>query len=79
VVGDHPEGGVVKAGIGRFGPYVEYNGKFKSLKEDDPIDIEIQRAIELLNQAKESTGRPARKFTKSTKKTTKVAKKTKKK
>ncbi|MEZ5950675.1 MAG: topoisomerase C-terminal repeat-containing protein [Planctomycetaceae bacterium] len=36
-VGAHPEDGkVVKAGIGRFGPYVQHDGKYKSLgKEHD--------------------------------------------
>ena len=59
VVGDHPEGGVVKAGIGRFGPYVEYNRKFKSIKNEDPVSITIERALEFL--AMESKA-PARAF-----------------
>lgn len=72
VVGDHPEGGVVKAGIGRFGPYVEYNRKFKSIKNEDPVSITLERALEFL--AMESKGpvraakakAPAKKATKTT-------------
>ncbi|RFC53438.1 type I DNA topoisomerase [Brumimicrobium aurantiacum] len=39
---------IVKANIGRFGPYVQHDGKFVSIKEDDPMDIELDRAIELI-------------------------------
>ncbi|MCB0395605.1 MAG: type I DNA topoisomerase [Flavobacteriales bacterium] len=38
----------VIANIGRFGPYVMHDGKFVSLKEDDPMEIQIDRAIELI-------------------------------
>lgn len=53
-VGKHPETGkVVKAGIGRFGPYVQHDGAFKSLaKEDDVLTIGINRAVVLLAEAK---------------------------
>jgi len=37
------------AAIGRFGPYVRHKGKFYSLaKTDDPISINAERAIELI-------------------------------
>lgn len=53
-VGHHPEDNrVVNAGIGRFGPYVQHAGKYKSLgKEDDVLTIGLDRAVELLAQAK---------------------------
>ncbi len=39
----------VKVAIGRFGPYVQHDGKFVSLgKEDDPHDTSLDRAIELI-------------------------------
>lgn len=41
----------VVAAIGRFGPYIRHDGKFVSIKEaegDDPMTIEIDRAIELI-------------------------------
>jgi len=41
---------VVKANIGRFGPYIQHDGKFVSIKEDDPMDIELDRAIELIQE-----------------------------
>jgi DNA topoisomerase-1 len=44
---------VVKANIGRFGPYVQHDGKFVSLKEDDPMEVELDRAIELIKEKRE--------------------------
>ena len=44
------EGKVVKANIGRFGPYVQHDGKFVSLKEDDPMEVDLDRAIELIKE-----------------------------
>ncbi len=42
---------VVVIGIGRFGPYVRHNSKFVSLKkEDNPATIDIERAIELIEE-----------------------------
>jgi len=39
----------VVAAIGRFGPYVRYDGKFYSIKNQfDPHDIEIDEAIEVI-------------------------------
>lgn len=40
----------VKANIGRFGPYIQHNGKFVSLKEDDPMEISLKRAIEVIKE-----------------------------
>ena len=45
------EGEEVVASIGRFGPYLRFKGKFISIKKDDgdePLTIEIDRAIELI-------------------------------
>ena len=52
-LGEH-EGKKVTAAIGRFGPYVRYDGKFVSLKAaegDDPYTVTLERAMELI-QAK---------------------------
>ena len=48
-IGNYEENEVV-IGIGRFGPYVRHNSKFYSLKKDidDPLTIELDRAIELI-------------------------------
>ncbi len=50
------EGSEIVVGIGRFGPYVRYAGKFFSLKKgvDDPYTIEAGRAIELIREKGES-------------------------
>ncbi|MCP9915064.1 type I DNA topoisomerase [Cyanobium sp. ATX 6F1] len=62
LLGDHPEGGKVQAGLGRFGPYVVHDkGKgekeFRSLKaEDDVLSVALERAIELLAQPKRGRG-----------------------
>lgn len=43
------DGKEVVIGIGRFGPYVRYDGKFTSLaKTDDPLSITLERAQELV-------------------------------
>lgn len=50
VVGEF-EGQVVKANIGRFGPYVQHGKMFVSIpKGEDPMSIAIDRAIELIKK-----------------------------
>ncbi|MGX8884144.1 type I DNA topoisomerase [Methylovorus sp. SPW-M1] len=53
-LGQHPETGKkIVANIGRFGPYVNHDGKFKSIPRSDSVfDIDLPRAVELLAQAK---------------------------
>lgn len=42
---------VVKANVGRFGPYIQHGKNFVSIKkEDDPMTITLERAIELVEQ-----------------------------
>lgn len=75
-VGKHPETGeMIKAGIGRFGPFLMHAGKFISIpKDDDVLTIGMNRAVEVIAQkaikdadraAKEASGelkpRPQRK------------------
>lgn len=44
----------VTVSIGRFGPYIRHDNKFVSLgKEDDPYDINLKRAIELIDAKRE--------------------------
>ena len=54
-LGAHPESGKkVIVNIGRFGPYIGHDGKFKSIPRTDSIfDISLDRAVELLAQARE--------------------------
>lgn len=53
-VGEYEDKEIV-IGVGRFGPYVRHDGKFTSLtKEDDPMTITIERAIELIEQKRKA-------------------------
>lgn len=51
-LGEHPEtGDAIKASIGRYGPYVQQNRTFASLKPqegDDVLTVGLERALELL-------------------------------
>jgi DNA topoisomerase-1 len=61
-LGLHPETGKkVTVNIGRFGPYIQHDGAFKSIPRTDSIfDIGLHRAVELLAQPKgEGRGAPA--------------------
>jgi len=51
-LGETPEGEKVVVGIGRFGPYIRYDDKFVSLKEDDPYTVQLDRALELVAEKK---------------------------
>lgn len=57
-LGTHPDSGKdIKAGLGRFGPYIVHDGDFRSLKgEDDVLTISLPRALELLAQPKGTRG-----------------------
>lgn len=57
-LGAHPETGKpVEVNIGRFGPYIKHDGAFKSIPKTDSVyDIKLDRAVELLAQAKTRAG-----------------------
>jgi len=55
-VGLFPETGeMIKAGIGRFGPYVSVGKIFVSIKDDSPYTIGENRAITLIHEKMEKT------------------------
>ncbi|MGB1621780.1 MAG: topoisomerase C-terminal repeat-containing protein, partial [Synechococcus sp.] len=62
LLGEHPDGGKVQAGLGRFGPYVVWDkGKgekdYRSLKgDDDVLAVGLSRALELLAMPKRGRG-----------------------
>lgn len=60
-LGNHPDtGSVIKANIGRYGPYVQHGSVFASLtKDDDILEIGYDRAIELIAK-KEARNKPLR-------------------
>jgi DNA topoisomerase-1 len=49
IVGNTPEGVPIKANIGRFGPYIQIDKLFVSIKPLDPHTITIEEAIDLYN------------------------------
>ncbi|MGM0587479.1 MAG: type I DNA topoisomerase [Bacteroidota bacterium] len=57
LLGQHPETGKdVRAGVGRYGPYVVHDGNFKSLpKSESVLEIGLDRALELLKQKKKGS------------------------
>ena len=58
-VGLHPEtNDKIEASIGRFGPYLKYQGKFASLpKDEDVLMVGINRAVDILAEAAKKAGR----------------------
>jgi DNA topoisomerase-1 len=57
LIGQTPDGTDIRANVGRFGPFIQIGTKTKttkplyvSLKEDDPHDITLERALELYEQ-----------------------------
>ena len=48
------EAKVVTVAIGRFGPYVRHDGKFVSLGEYDPITIDLDTCVELIEAKRKS-------------------------
>lgn len=57
-LGLHPETQTeVKVGLGRFGPYIHYNGEYRSIpKTDSLFTIPLSRALEILAQPKKGRG-----------------------
>jgi DNA topoisomerase-1 len=47
LVGETAEGDAIKANIGRFGPYIQVNKTFVSIKPYDPHTITLEEALEL--------------------------------
>ncbi len=47
IVGETKDGEVIKANIGRFGPYIQVGKLFVSIKPEDPHDITLEKALEL--------------------------------
>ncbi len=61
-VGAHPEdGGMITAGIGRFGPFVLHNGTYANLPGvDEVFEVGLNRAVTLLAEKRAGGGRPGR-------------------
>ena len=52
-LGKTDEGEEIEANNGRFGPYVKYGQKYVSIKENDPMTITYEKALELIVAKKE--------------------------
>ncbi len=89
-IGNHPETGkMIKAGIGRFGPFLYHDSTYSSIpKDDDVLTVGINRAVVLIAEAaekrakREASGKgrpPSRKPAPSKSKTKPAAKTPKKK
>jgi len=49
-VGNHPKTNTeIKASYGKFGPYLLYEKKFYSLKEDDVFEVELDKAVSIID------------------------------
>ncbi len=53
-VGKTPDGEDILANIGRFGPYVQVGKLYVSLKEDDPMNITVDKANQLIADKKDA-------------------------
>jgi len=50
-IGQHPDGGSVDLGIGRFGPYVRHGRTYASIPKDTfVLDVTLEQALELLRK-----------------------------
>ncbi len=62
LLGEHPEGGIIEADRGRFGPYVrwiknEKDTENRSLKKEDNVfTVDLKRALEVLSMPKLGRG-----------------------
>jgi DNA topoisomerase-1 len=68
LLGEHPDGGKIKASVGFYGPYVVHEFKpegskktqkdYRSLKKDldGVLEVDLERALELLAQPKKGRG-----------------------
>ncbi len=54
---DTDSGEMILAGIGRFGPYLKVGPRYQSLKDDDVLEIGLNRAIVVLAEGKNRPGR----------------------
>src|SRR6202012_3087009 len=61
-VGAHPEdGGMILAGIGRYGPYVQHNGTYANLENAEEVfDVGLNRAVALLAEKRAGGSRGGR-------------------
>jgi DNA topoisomerase-1 len=65
-VGIHPQSGQkIMANLGPFGPYLLHDKKFTSVKEDNILEIGLNRAVDLITSAAEKKSPAKKSFKKS--------------
>lgn len=64
IVGQTPDGKDIKANIGRFGPYVQVEKTFFSIKGFDPLTIELSEAQKIIDEITEKR-KPIKEFPES--------------
>lgn len=52
-LGQDEDGFDIKANVGRFGPYVQVEKKYYSIKDQDPYTITLEQAQEIIREGKE--------------------------
>jgi DNA topoisomerase-1 len=58
-VGKHPETGkTITAGFGRYGPFLEHDGKYVKIDADEVFTIHNNRAVALIAEGNSGKGRP---------------------
>jgi DNA topoisomerase-1 len=63
VVGQNSDGIDIIANIGRYGPYLQVEKKFFSIKKDDPYTIELDRALEVIaEESSKKQNEPIKEF-----------------
>ena len=53
-LGANEAGEAIVANIGRFGPYLKFGDKYVSLKDDDPYEVSLERALEVIRLKQEA-------------------------
>ena len=54
-LGKHPETGeMLTLGIGRFGPYVKHGKTFASIKQDNILDVTLDRAVAIIQEQEDN-------------------------
>ncbi len=58
-IGNHPDTGLpIQSNFGRYGPYIKYDNIFYSMpKDEDPLKIGLNRAMEILSKPKKNNRR----------------------
>ncbi len=57
-VGEHPDGGAISAGLGRYGPFILHEGKYANLSDIEEIfSVGLNRAVDLLAAKAAAGGR----------------------